>query len=336
MAGLFGPAFAGSKPATDTDQLMKELNKLEANLKAMADKKAEARQEQQNQLAEKKAELNEKLKHIAKLSQNENIDEEQLVDLLTEITVLREEIKLLQAPANAQPDEQLVSSGEEDLVLAFDGPVHPGGGMATPMDVRSGLDDKGVTFEVVYTGEVSSNVSGGISQRSEYLENGDIMLSIDAEKLMGWKGASFSFYALANAGGSPSEIVGDMQTVSNIDADDTWKLYEAWYQQNLFDEKLSLLLGLFDLNSEFDVTENAGLFLNSSFGIGPDYSQSGGNGPSIFPTTSLAFRVRVQPTDAFYVQSAVFDGVPVAPTTPPVPTSSLEAGTAPCWLSKLV
>jgi len=56
--------------------------------------------------------------------------------------------------------------------------------------------------------------------------------------------------------------------------------------------------------------------LNSSHGIGPDYSQSGQNGPSIFPATSLAIRARVQPIDAFYVQTAVFDGVPGDPDKP--------------------
>jgi porin len=49
-------------------------------------------------------------------------------------------------------------------------------------------------------------------------------------------------------------------------------------------------IGLYDLNSEFDVIEAAALFLNPSHGIGPDFAQSGRNGPSIFPVTSLAIR----------------------------------------------
>jgi porin len=44
--------------------------------------------------------------------------------------------------------------------------------------------------------------------------------------------------------------------------------------------------GLIDLNNEFDQQTVGGLFLNSSFGIGPDLSQSGPNGPSIFPVTA--------------------------------------------------
>lgn len=71
--------------------------------------------------------------------------------------------------------------------------------------------------------------------------------------------------------------------------------------------------GLYDLNSEFDAIDTAGLFVNSSFGIGPDYSQSGQNGPSIFPTTSVALRLAYQVTEHYYLQAAVLDGVPGDP-----------------------
>ena len=43
------------------------------------------------------------------------------------------------------------------------------------------------------------------------------------------------------------------------------------FKKNL-NEKVSVLTCLYNLNSEFDVIETAGLFINSSHGIGPDYS----------------------------------------------------------------
>lgn len=79
----------------------------------------------------------------------------------------------------------------------------------------------------------------------------------------------------------------------SIDADNTWKIYEAWFQQKLFGDNLSILTGLFDLNSEFDLIETAGLFLNSSQGIGSNFSQTGLNCPSIFPNTSLWLRTKI-------------------------------------------
>ena len=176
--------------------------------------------------------------------------------------------------------------------------------------LRTTLEDKGIAFEVVYTGEMFANVRGGIRRKTEYLDNIDITAMLNFEKMIGWKGASFFVYFLGNNGGDPSANVGDAQVVSNIEANSTWKFYEVWLEQNLFDDMLSIKLGLYDLNSEFDVIETAGLFINSSHGIGAEYAQSGQNGPSIFPVTSAAVRVKIQPQDNFYIQFAVLDGVP--------------------------
>ncbi len=178
------------------------------------------------------------------------------------------------------------------------------------------LVNKGVFFNVNYTSDYFANTQGGISNKSVYLDNTDITLSLNMETLANWNKTKFNFYVLGNNGGSPSELVGDIQTLSNIDAYDTWKLYEAWIQKELFQGKLSLLAGLYDVNSEFDSIDAGGLFLNSSHGIGPDYSQSGKNGPSIFPTTSLGLRIKVMPDERYYFQFALLDGVPGDPDKP--------------------
>jgi len=70
------------------------------------------------------------------------------------------------------------------------------------------------------------------------------------------------------------------------------------------------------LNSEFDVIETAQLFLNSSHGVGAEIAQTGINGPSIFPTTALAARVRVRPTEPWYIQTAVYDAGAGDPENP--------------------
>lgn len=179
--------------------------------------------------------------------------------------------------------------------------------------LRSRLEKKGITIEIVHTGEMVGILTGGTQKKNLFLDNKDIILSMNVEKLLGWKGADFSFYLLGNHGDSPSEYVGDLQVLSNIETYSTWKLYEAWYQQKLFKNKLSLKIGLYDLNSEFDIIESGGIFHNSSFGIGPDFSQSGINGPSIFATTSLGIRFRYEPSESYYVQAVFLDGVPGDP-----------------------
>ena len=93
-------------------------------------------------------------------------------------------------------------------------------------------------------------------------------------------------------------------------------MYEAWIEQSLADGKLSLRAGLYDLNSEFDALDAAGLFINPAHGIGTDFSQSGLNGPSIFPVTSLAVRLQYKASDDTTLRLAVLDGVPGDPVRP--------------------
>jgi porin len=159
-----------------------------------------------------------------------------------------------------------------------------------------------------------SVVSGGLHRRAEVLADWDLTLTVETEPLLGWRGGSLFVYGLGlSSTGSPSENAGDVQTLDNIDAPNEWKLYEAWYQQELLGGGRSLLGGLYDVNSEFDVLESATLFLNSSFGIGKDVSQTGENGPSIFPSTSLGLRVDARPVSNGYARVAVLDGVPGDP-----------------------
>ncbi|NNE09981.1 MAG: carbohydrate porin [Gemmatimonadetes bacterium] len=181
---------------------------------------------------------------------------------------------------------------------------------------RTALEQRGLSFELDYTIDHFANTRGGVRRRGETLGNVDMMLTAELEPLLGWKNARVFLYGLGNHGGNPSANVGDVQGVDNIETIDTWKLYEAWFEQRFGDDRLSLLVGLYDLNAEFDVIPAAGLFLNSSFGIGPDFAQSGLNGPSIFPTTSLGARVEFRPFESVYTRAVVLDGVPGDPDSP--------------------
>lgn len=196
-----------------------------------------------------------------------------------------------------------------DIVVQQDSRLGYAGVMGPALADEAVQESNGISVEIAYTVDAYANFRGGLRRGTALLDNIDLTLTLDAERILGWSGATFFFYGLGNQGESPTDkLIGDLQTVSNIDAPSTWKLYEAWLDQSLADGKVSLRFGLYDLNSEFDAIESAGLFHNSSHGIGPDYSQTGENGPSIFPTTSLAFRVLVQPVDALYVQGVALDG----------------------------
>ncbi|MDX1592268.1 MAG: carbohydrate porin [Balneolaceae bacterium] len=169
---------------------------------------------------------------------------------------------------------------------------------------------EGVTVEGTYIGDFFSNFSGGDSRGTVYLHNIDLTATFDVEEMGGWQGGTLFLYGLNLYGGNPAGIVGDAQGVNNIEAGDAFRLYEAWYEQILFEGRLSILGGLYGLDSEFDVINSASLFINSSHGTGPDLSQSGRNGPSIFPFTAPALRLRVSPIVPLAIQVAIVDGVP--------------------------
>jgi porin len=182
-----------------------------------------------------------------------------------------------------------------------------------------------VVVELTYTGDVFSNLRGGVSRGTDYLGDLSAVLTIDLGAVLDLEGATLFAYGLANHGGDPSVRMGDAQVASNIEAPNTGKLYELWYEQNVSD-RASFLVGLYDVNSEFDVIDAAGLFLNSSFGVGAEFGASGVNGPSIFPTTSLGARAIVRPTDGAILKLAALDGVPGDPDDPRGTHVSLGSG----------
>ncbi|UCH66357.1 MAG: carbohydrate porin [Ignavibacterium sp.] len=168
----------------------------------------------------------------------------------------------------------------------------------------------GIDFSANYVGEYFSNLSGGLQNNGTYLDNIIFSFEFDMNKLAGIEGMSIYLSGIGINGGIPLENTGALQGISNIAAVNQFKLFEGWIEQNLFDDNIAILLGLYNLNSEFDVRESSGIFLNPSFGIGFDFAQSGQNGPSIFPYTSLALRLKVGLSETFELIAAMFDGVP--------------------------
>ena len=180
------------------------------------------------------------------------------------------------------------------------------------------IDEEQAPFiiDVTYTADLWRAASGGLKQGTRYLDNLDIVAEADMERLVGWKGALIHVYGLYNNGKSLNVLMGDAQVASNIETGvKAVRLYEAWIDQKIGD-RVSVRAGLYDLNSEFDALDASGLFMGSAHGIGPDISQSGENGPSIFPSTSLAARIAVSPAQGWIVRAAILDGVPGNPARP--------------------
>jgi len=169
------------------------------------------------------------------------------------------------------------------------------------------LEGRGISLASELTIEAINTLQGGLKNSGFLLANLDLSAEIDASKL-GWaEDATLFVYILGNYGAKPTEFIGDLQATSNIEAPNTIKIYELWWQQQFSNRDFSWLFGLHDFNSVYDALDSSGLFNNSSFGISPDLSQVP---PSIFPTTSLSLMLSYQNEHGHYVSSSIYDGIP--------------------------
>ena len=178
------------------------------------------------------------------------------------------------------------------------------------------------SHQVVYTADVSGTVSGGATHAGRALDNLDVIVDGDLDKAFGWSGVSVHGYLLNNSGGAPNDLAGTLQGVDNIEVSrPRARLYELWAKAQFADGHGSVLAGLYDLNSEFYSTDASGLLLAPPFGIGSEFASTGPNGPSIFPSTALAVRVRINGDQGRYVEAAVLNahagtvGDPDGPST---------------------
>lgn len=169
----------------------------------------------------------------------------------------------------------------------------------------------GLDPSFVYDGDLATNAAGGLKRGTAYVGNLHLKLELDGEKLLDQPSLTVYLDGLGVHGGQPSGLAADAQGISNIAAPAQFSLYEAWVQFNSQDGRVSLLAGQYDLNAEFYRLNSADLFLNSSFGMGPEFAQSGRDGPSAFPDTSLGIRIGFKPTENIVLRAAILDGVPV-------------------------
>jgi porin len=125
------------------------------------------------------------------------------------------------------------------------------------------------------------------------LTNLDLVADADLGQLTGWHGARAHVYVLDNRGARPNEVAGTLQGIDNIEVPSAGtRLFEAWIEQALPGGG-GLLAGLYDVNSEFYVSEAASVLVAPPFGIGSELAATGPNGPSIFPSSALAVRLQL-------------------------------------------
>lgn len=174
-----------------------------------------------------------------------------------------------------------------------------------------------VSIQGEYVVDAAGVVRGGTDRTIRVLDNLRLAADVDLDATAGWTGGGLHVALLNTSGDRPNDAAGTLQGVNNIEvARDRLRLFEAYVEQRFGGDRGSVVIGLYDVNSEFYSNESAALLIAPAFGIGSELAATGPNGPSIFPSTALAVRLRWRDTAGRYVQAAVINaraGVPGDP-----------------------
>ena len=172
--------------------------------------------------------------------------------------------------------------------------------------LRPALAERGLKIDAFVITEAFGTLDGGIRRDATFLDAVDFRLTLDGKKAFGWPGLTVVADTLGTHGGNPSRFVGDAQGVSEIAGPSRWRLQEGWIEQRLAGDRIGLLAGRYDLSTEFYFLPSAAVLINSSFGTGPEFSESGRSGPSLFPDTQIGGRLEVKALPSLILRAAIF------------------------------
>ena len=184
---------------------------------------------------------------------------------------------------------------------------------------RTNLNKNGIELGFTHKSDVLANTSGGIQRGTTWMGHTEARVKMDLEKLVGWDATTAYVHFHSDLGSKFNrDYVGSFIGVDNIEtAVNTAQFFHAWIQKSFSGDSLSVLAGLYPVDSEFYVTDTSGVFIQPPYGMANDMAQSGQNGPPIFPMGALAMRVKyTSPGKIFYLQGALTDGVPGDPNNP--------------------
>jgi porin len=190
--------------------------------------------------------------------------------------------------------------------------------------LRTDLSKEGVDFEFFYIGSLPSNISGGIRQGTVYQHALLAVLDLDTEKLGLWDGGTLHLSGIWLEGHDFSPTyVGDINKGSLVDLGGDARPWNCYYQQRLFDDRLTIKAGIMTVDQDFIVTElynslasitftNQTFFFPSmAFNIYeiPGFPVAHHSLPST-PNGALSALIKWQATPEVYLQAAVYEGDP--------------------------
>ncbi|MGO4507697.1 carbohydrate porin [Bradyrhizobium sp. 2TAF36] len=179
---------------------------------------------------------------------------------------------------------------------------------------HDGLANKGLNFGATYIADNITNVSGGVKRGAIHFGRLDLSVDADLDKLVGWTGGRFYANAFVIYGqGLSRNYVMNLATISEIEALPDQRLYNAYFEQSFFGDRLNIRAGQQAADVEFFDSQTDDLFINGTFGwpaIKASNLPAGGPAP---PIAVPGIRIKAALTDNITAFGAVFNGDPSGP-----------------------
>jgi porin len=175
---------------------------------------------------------------------------------------------------------------------------------------RAALARAGVGVGGYYYGETFYNW-GGFDQGGEYDGVLELYVNVDMKKAIGWSGLCFFANGYQIHGNSITAAnIGSLMPVSNLEATDATRLFELWFEQHMFNDKVTVKVGQLAADAEFVISEGGGFFLNGTWGWPSITAADLPSGGPAYPLATPGVRVAINPNDKWGLMVAVYNGDP--------------------------
>ena len=181
------------------------------------------------------------------------------------------------------------------------------------VQTRKWLKDHGVVFGVILTEDVLSNLTGGIRRGTVFSGKLETIVGFDLEKIAGLPGltAYTNILQLHGSRGPSRELVGNLNTISNIEAIPTTRLSELWFEQSFWGGKASIRAGQLVVDTEFLFSQYFSFFNSSDWPTNPAVNIPSGG--AAYPLSTPGMRLKVEPKPGMTVLVSVLNGDPAGP-----------------------
>ena len=170
-----------------------------------------------------------------------------------------------------------------------------------------------VKLTPTYIGDLAGDARGGMRTGVTYMARIGLIGDADLDSLIGWHGATahISVHGIFGEGLSQHRV-GNLLTVSGIEAEPAFRLFNLWIDQKI-GSKASLRVGQFTAGQEFAISNTANLFVNSTFGWPASFATDLPSGGPAYPLAAPGARLAIAPDARTMLRLAIFAGDPAGP-----------------------